>query len=367
MLDFTITHLTFSLVLLFAVLYYTLVIAGHDTIYKGTDYDWGRYAVGVFVLSVCSWLDLDFFHYKELVSQYDFTPDAHNHGEAIYGFIVSLVGKNYLLFRVVIWGSAMVLFIYTTKRLKISIKCSLFFLLTCYIQVFSYARASLAMAIYFFGISFLIAPAKNRFVSYVSALIIIICSYFFHSSMLVIILLTPVVFLPLNKKTYAALILLSPILFVSMKTLFFKVIEGSLTIDNYVMGRIVGYANADGGVDANWKGMIQAMMMYSTYYVPYLITTNAIVRRKNNVPNHLTKLFMLITFIIIVSICFFFMGFQSKVFAYRVLFMSYMGLAWLMVGLLQNRCISAKEFKISLFIGVIYETIIILFNFYRLA
>lgn len=75
--------------------------------------------------------------------------------ESFYLWLLDEVCTNYLLFRVIVWGVALGLFIFTIKRLRLNIGVALFFFCSIYLIYFSYARASLAMSLLFAGYSLL--------------------------------------------------------------------------------------------------------------------------------------------------------------------------------------------------------------------
>lgn len=75
--------------------------------------------------------------------------------ESFYLWLLDKVCTNYLLFRVIVWGVALGLFIFTIKRLRLNMGVALFFFCSIYLIYFSYARASLAMSLLFAGYSLL--------------------------------------------------------------------------------------------------------------------------------------------------------------------------------------------------------------------
>lgn len=75
--------------------------------------------------------------------------------ESFYLWLIDEVCTNYMQFRVIVWGLALGLFIFTIKRLRLNIGIALFFFCSIYLIYFSYARASLAMSLIFAGYSLL--------------------------------------------------------------------------------------------------------------------------------------------------------------------------------------------------------------------
>lgn len=75
--------------------------------------------------------------------------------ESFYLWLIDEVCTGYMQFRVIVWGLALGLFIFTIKRLRLNIGIALFFFCSIYLIYFSYARASLAMSLIFAGYSLL--------------------------------------------------------------------------------------------------------------------------------------------------------------------------------------------------------------------
>lgn len=142
---------------------------------------WTLFFIGLFFITHC--LKGDFFHMMEHVYDYSAISGAYNFGEEIYPQIGLFVGKNYLLFRTIVWGGAFALFCLTAKRMNVPVYYAAVLLLATHSVIFCYARATAAMAVYFFGLSFLCSPLKGKtWLSYIIGVFIIILSTEFHRS-----------------------------------------------------------------------------------------------------------------------------------------------------------------------------------------
>lgn len=103
--------------------------------------------------------------------------------ESFYLWLVDKVCTDYLQFRMIVWGLALILFIFTLRRLRLNLGLALFFFCSIYLIYFSYARASLAMSLLFAGYSLL--WEHNRKVALKNKLIglsLIGLSFFCHKS-----------------------------------------------------------------------------------------------------------------------------------------------------------------------------------------
>lgn len=104
----------------------------------------------------------DWFSYQQMVWNYDFSNGATNYGEPVYGYIARFTERNYLLFRLIVWGGAFLCALQAFKRMRINVNMAAFMLIAAFLLRFNYARASLGMAIYFLGLSFLISPYRKK-------------------------------------------------------------------------------------------------------------------------------------------------------------------------------------------------------------
>jgi hypothetical protein len=142
--------------------------------------------IALFVITHC--YKGDFFHLMHHVHDYSSIPGSYNFGEEIYHKIGLLVGRNYLLFRTIVWGGAFTLFCLTAKRMEVSVYYTAVLLIATHPIIFSYARVTAAMAIYFFGLSFLCSPRGNNFISYILGALIICLSLNFHNSAIIMVI-----------------------------------------------------------------------------------------------------------------------------------------------------------------------------------
>lgn len=155
----------------------------------------------------------DWFHYAEKYSL--MVEDYQTTIESVYYFIAQNLSPNYLVFRMVIWGGGLILLYFTVKRLDINIDLFLLVFGCIWVIYFSYARVSLAMAVLFFGSSFLIKPiGKNYIFSYIIGVALIALSIYFHKSALwgVAIVTLSAFTNRLGKKASILFVLLFPLL-----------------------------------------------------------------------------------------------------------------------------------------------------------
>ena len=108
---------------------------------------------GILLFSLTAFVSDDFFHYYEEMFEYRgrVFGDQETGFEAFYQYLISSIDGDYFLFRLVVWGGSLVLTIYAIRNFGANVYHTLFLILAGFIITFSYARATLAMAVFSFG------------------------------------------------------------------------------------------------------------------------------------------------------------------------------------------------------------------------
>lgn len=138
----------------------------------------------------------DWIHYQEKVIDFYSTGDCDL--ESIYGIFLSYTGKKYILFRLIVWGMAILFLRALFYRLDLNCYKLLAFWGIWGLLFFAYPRVSLGLAVFFYGYSFLTKPLKNHLWSYIVGIILISGSCFFHKSIIELVLLVPFTFMSLS-------------------------------------------------------------------------------------------------------------------------------------------------------------------------
>ena len=296
----------------------------------------------VFALTYC--VGTDFYAYMGVVKNYDFTPGAYNYGEKIYGYLIYILDKNYFLFRVVVWGSALLLFKKASKLLKINAQCSLAILSILFILIFSYARASLGMAVFIYGVARFL-KSRNLFCKTFS-FVIVCCSCFFHSSMLALIILFVVsIFVPLNKKVLVIYGLLAIVFALTINQFMDYLITGSfIGADEIINKKLVGYSEKE-SIGVNFFGIIQNILSYGTFYIPFIIITFKLYKKNllKKISVNIIFLAKLMLLIMILTTSLLFLNISSSVFFYRFLYMSMLPMTLIISYLIEHNLFSRRE------------------------
>lgn len=319
-----------------------------------------------FLLILFAWIDSDWFHYEQLVWNYNLSPGAHNHGEEIYRFIIAGVDKNYFLFRVIVWGGALWCLIKSFKLCKIDVNVGLFVLMTVFLLRFSYSRATLGMAVYFLGLSLLLTKSNVWFgIRLLLALICFYLAYLFHNSLIAVIALTVVIYLPINKYgIILAIILIPGIAYVLSSYLDELMMSAFVSNNEYLQGRLLNN-NAVVAEKQNFWGLFFDIAGYATSYVPLIISAVIINKNRERIDKAYIRMLKLTFAIVIFSAAFIFMPFDSLLYYYRYLFMAFIPTIIITVYLFQNGFMKLRSFKIIIWVGLFYTLYRIFLVFYK--
>lgn len=143
-----------------------------------------------------------------------------------YKWIIEYISPNYLIFRFIIWGSALFLFYETLKKLKLNIPVAFYFFTSIYLIWFSYARATLAMSMIFYGLAVLHSYERRVFWTIIKGWGFILLSFFFHKSsffcIIVVAVVELVLMLRLNRKEVLYIIFAFVPIFIYILSYFLK-------------------------------------------------------------------------------------------------------------------------------------------------
>lgn len=310
----------------------------------------------------------DFFHLIEVVHNYDFTPGAWNYGEDIYREIGKLTNKNYFLFRTVVWGGAFALYCWTAKRLEQPVYYTVMFLFCSYIILFVYARATAAMAVYFWGLSFLCKPIEGfKWLSYVLGIIIIYASLLFHNSAVIMMFMTVMLLVPLRKWSIVIILIGLPAIIIAARGFFNEVMIYMEDANEIAVNKMQYYLDSErGGVGISEK--IMNILKYASFYIPFTIITIAIFTQKKfkKVPIQTIRMYKVAFGIILTSSIFYLFGDSFHVMFYRVLYMSMIPITLIAISLRKEKIITQGQFKWCYMPGIIFSIVNLTYDVYAI-
>lgn len=319
-------------------------------------------SIGLFIGCLSFFANDDFFHY------YATTKKISMHGpnvgiESFYQYLIFFTHHNYLLFRLFIWGPACILLYLTFRRFKINTNHAYFLLVTCYFITFTYARASLAMSVFFYGLSCIYYPLFNKRWTKIAGLAILLCSPIFHKSMyLLITIWLCSLFLKLNKKTIAIIILSTPVIFIASK-LFIPYIIEHFVEDKETLAKIGTYSILV-RESQNWKGILQNVIQYATYYLPlyFLIYSFSNENIRSKCPTAVYNLYKLVFLIVLAGSILYFIIPTNNVLFYRTLFMSMIPITIIFTYAVDEKIIKFSNYRIVVWCGITYTYLFLIYT-----
>lgn len=290
----------------------------------------------VFAVFYC--VNSDYFSYRFWVENYE-SISSYFAKEVIYMIIARIVAGNYELFRLVVWGGAILITCGTIRLQKVNMYITLLFWFIMYSNFFCYARASLGIAVFTFGVSMISKHIQaNRFLILLGFGLCIL-SISFHRSLIIGLITLPAMFFRFNKfrLVFFALFLtgLSSILIES-----FIDIQGFATNDSY-SDTIQGYTEAidEGKFQANsFSNIIKMIWKYSLFYHPFILATKYIFKSEcsQSVSDETLAMYKVSAGIILVASALGVIYGLGNVFFYRILFMTAMLLSVVIGRLYQD-------------------------------
>lgn len=266
----------------------------------------------------------DWFHYNKQVV---LLRNGGGYGfEEVYNWIIYNLSVHYIVFRVIIWGTAFILFYQTAKRLHLNINLVLLFLGCGWMPLFAYARVTLAMSMIFYGYSLIYIPKSHTIINRIIGIGLVLCSFFFHKTALfgILMLFLGIIASKFNKKILALILILTPLLIGIMRNYleifmtsgsseFGSGLEMSVTAGH----RYLQYDSEETGIGS----LIRYIFEYSADYLMAFLCILVLLSKK---AKHMKKSMktlsiMCLLTIICASIFAFDLGFNTKVLYIRFL------------------------------------------------
>ena len=338
-----------------------LLYQNQSTVNKSNQ-NWTIFFIGFFIVTHC--LKGDFFHMMERVHGYS-SYSAYV-GEEIYYKIGLFVGNNYLLFRTIVWGGAFYLFCQTAKRMQVPVYYAALLLIATHSIIFSYARVSLSMAVYFYGLSFLCRPNKVKLFSYIIGISLILLSREFHSSAVIMIAMTFMLFITIKKWTLIVILVAIPLLVGVLKD-YFYLIAFSDSTDEVVAKKMQGYSDRE--VEKGIAGRIISILQYASFYIPFILSSISLFFNEEykKCSIEILRFYKVALGFVLASIAFTFMGSTFVTFVYRVLFMSMIPSTIIVVYLYRNEMMQKKHMALCVISGFLFLLIKYMYDIYIVA
>ena len=261
--------------------------------------------------------------------------------EDIYAYIIMFcqslnISYPYELFRLIVWGGGILLVMFTTKMYR-SIQMPgliIMFLFVLYSGTFSYGRVSLAMAVYFMGVSILMW-GKSGLVKLLGV-ILALSSYFFHHQMVIGIGLLPGIILPFEKKKTIVFALL--LLGMMMAVIYY--INSNVSLMQSVLGadelaeKMETYNEREQGLFR-----VSTAVGYFNIFLPFVFVTFFFYQQKQ-LPKPIVGIYRITFILLMATVAFFVVSGSRSTYTYRVLYINIIP-----VSILVAYCFNQGYFK----------------------
>lgn len=226
--------------------------------------------IGIVVFCLFAFWGSDYYRYKELFTNY-YNTQSLVHIEKAYEPIFR-IATNYIVFRLIIWGGALLILLWAFHRLNLQMDIVLFVFLVLYLLRFSYARVSLGVAIMFLGYSFLINPFKpGKLVSFVIGLLLLFFSLSFHKTMLLAIIAIPLAFLKWNRSTLLFAMAFFPLLVFFVNTSLVEYILANNLIEDEQQLYAINSYMSNYGKESGWGIKLANLLQALPFYLCILV------------------------------------------------------------------------------------------------
>lgn len=298
----------------------------------------------------------DWFHVA--ISYQYLRQGEYSHLEDLYVYLIQNVCPEYLSFRFLVWGSALVLYGLSIKFLRI--KKDIAWL--CFVAVgllwFSYARASLAMAMMYLGFV-LYNSQDSSFRKKLIAIVLLAGSYYCHKSALFGIILILIV--SHSKRIDAKKLLLLgiclPILYYVLGQFLdhYMLLQGDSDSDAWSASVVSAQSYLNRELSEVGLGLLlQQILERSTYILTAYIGIKVVSDEnvKNTLPNNISALITLLIYMVVIAFMFQFdLGFNTSLIADRFFRFSFIPTSLLLTFYLTNG-IYPKLTKTTFYLGL---------------
>lgn len=284
--------------------------------YRGHAIPPSRKRLGVFfILIFClfSFWGTDWFHYFDIFQQQKEYPFSRTSIEPIYVWIIANISNNYIVFRIIVWGTSLLLLIDSVRRLSINRNCFWLVFISTSLVWFSYSRVILAMSLMFWGVSLLFDRVKLLTVGrLILGLFAIGASYYCHKSAIfgIAIIVLSLLSSLLSKRSYIVFIALLPLVVILVKTNITDFMLSSVDEDGSSLESTLAVAQMYMGRNRYIHGpgaMLQQLLEKASFYLTALLCIS-LQKHKHytRFPNGIKVFINIVLLIVILSTVFVF-------------------------------------------------------------
>jgi hypothetical protein len=311
----------------------------------------------------------DWFHYLDLYRVLKDNPYDSTHLEPFYLWIINNVAPNYFVFRLVVWGFALVLFWWTLRTMNMDKGEALFFFVAGFLIWYSYSRATLAMSMMFCGTALITnESATYRFPRFLLGSIGMILAFFLHKSAILGLAIIAMAFLLsiVKTKTYKVIILLIPLFVIGMRYLFVNI--GDFVSDDDYIEFVADSASRNFSAETSSMGL-GSLLQTILERIPYFLTAFCgvlIQKQRLKMPRSFSCFANIMILLVVISTVLLFVdSFNTKTLSIRLFRFSIIPATILLSYCWRNR-LNLKLVKTTLWFCIISSSYQLLYAFYVL-
>ncbi len=311
----------------------------------------------LFAVGYC--INSDYFNYRNWVFYANHWYDG-DVSSVIYQRLAYWCNGNYNLFRAVVWGGALVIVYYTSRLLRTNTFLTLLFLFVFFNPLFCYARASLAMAVFWLGVSVFITVGERTVLRKVLGILIIVSSIFIHREMIVPLICFPFVFVSFKKKNTFFFIVLTIIAMILGGILLKNNIE---ILGDYYLDKVTKYEDQMAYGEMKWQqrnvnGMLRMYAGYLMFYILFFILYRWLSSAKQSaIPDQYVKIYRITVGIVISTIAMVIVSGGVTVFFYRTLYTVQIPFALLCSCICSHKLYGTKAIQYMIIYAFVYHAV----------
>ena len=297
----------------------------------------------------------DYFAYRDWVYGRDFTFWTKEQVYVLLILLCKLLPTNYPyeVFRLIVWGGAIILVYFSARRYREELNPGMvvLFLFVLYCGSFCYARASLAMSVFFAGLS-LFFYAQGR-LQKVLSMMLTVSSFFFHYEMIVGIALLPCLSIPFEKRKSRIFILvvfvigLAVISYLLSNPQFVDILFGNDDMSD----KIEDFNDKEGG-----SFRVSTFVNYFKYYL-LLFLFSVYLKKNNEIEKFILGLYRITCGIIMVATIFAIVAGVRSTYTYRILYISMIPLSIMLSYFYFNGYVKKQHMILILFFAFLSNSV----------
>ena len=301
----------------------------------------------------------DYFHYLDIVQDLSQSRFLESHLEDFYIELIKIIKGNYFLFRIIVWGGAVINVFLIIRRLEINRNIAYILFMLYALLFFSYTRAFLGVSFFFLGYTFLIKPNKKyRIYSICLGFLIILCSLFLHKSIVMLCVLLPFSFFEMTKKKCLCLLLLFPIVIYNIDK-FIAILFTSIEIrgGSYLLAEKTSSGSIGGDI-------YFFFYILSIFFLLIRIFNILSISKRKNIPFSIRRIYSFSICIFYASFLLSFLSFGHAAVSYRLRNMGFIPLAFVISYFVIYEEIKYKYLVVSLFLILIADNCYLGYMYY---